>query len=80
MKTNVKKVGRIAVNVVTERKSLLSDHLITENDAEMDRRAIAAVKSAIEKAKVCKKPVAKYDVKTKRAYVEYADGVRKYVN
>lgn len=46
----------------------------------MDSRATAAVRSAIDKAKVCKKPVAKYDPVTKKAYVEYADGVKKYVN
>lgn len=40
----------------------------------MDSRATAAVRSTIDKAKVCKKPVAK------KAYVEYADGVKKYVN
>lgn len=46
----------------------------------MDSRAIAAVRAALDRAKVCKKPVAKYDVVTKRAYVEYADGEKKYVN
>lgn len=47
---------------------------ITENDAEMDKRAVQAVKAAISKAKICKKPVAKYDPKTKTAYIEYPDG------
>lgn len=47
---------------------------ITENDAEMDTRAVQAVKAAISKAKICKKPVAKYDPKTKTAYIEYPDG------
>lgn len=45
----------------------------------MDARARQAVKVAIEKAKFCKKPVARYDIETKRAYIEYADGTRKYV-
>ena len=63
-----------------KRESLLSNHLITESDAEMDSRATAAVRSALDRAKVCKKPVAKYDTVTKRAYVEYADGEKKYVN
>ena len=81
METTIKKVGKISVNVVTDkRESLLSKHLITESDAEMDSRAIAAVRAALDRAKVCKKPVAKYDVVTKRAYVEYADGEKKYVN
>ena len=35
--------------------------VITENDAEMDRRAREAVKSAINRAKICNKPIAKYD-------------------
>ena len=46
---------------------------------EMDARARQAVKVAIEKAKFCKKPVARYDTETKRAYIEYANGERKYV-
>lgn len=45
----------------------------------MDERAIQAVKSAVEKAVFCKKPVAKYDIDTKKVYIEYTDGVRKYV-
>ena len=39
---------------------------ISENDSEMDKRAAYAVKAAIKKAKVCKKPVAKYDVVQKK--------------
>ena len=30
--------------------------------------------------KICKKPIAKYDMVTKSAYVEYADGEKEYVN
>ena len=52
---------------------------ISENDAEMDIRAKEAVRSAINKAVICKKPVAKYDRVTKKAYIETADGDRKYV-
>lgn len=52
---------------------------ISSKDIEMDARATKAVKSAIEKAEFCKKPVAKYDVKTKKAYIEYSAGVKKYV-
>lgn len=47
---------------------------ISKNDAEMDARAIQAVEAALHKAKFCKKPIAKFDVKTKTAYVEYPDG------
>lgn len=46
----------------------------------MDRRVLAAVWGAIDKAKVCNKPVGKYDVKSKRAFVEYADGTIQYVD
>ena len=53
---------------------------ITRSYAETDKRAVAAVKSAIYRAKVCKKPIARYDVATKRAFLEFADGSRKYVD
>lgn len=53
---------------------------ISCGDAEMDARAQKAIKVAIDKAKICKKPVAKYDLEAKRAYLEYADGKKKYVN
>lgn len=56
------------------------DDAISAEDAEMDAKAIRAVKAAIEKAKYCKNPIAKYDQVEKRAYVEYANGERKYVN
>ena len=56
------------------------DGFISASDAEMDARAIQAVKSAIEKAQICKMPIAKYDVLTKRAYLEYENGARRYVN
>jgi hypothetical protein len=64
------------INVVStfEQQSAISD-----NDAEMDKRAVQAVKSAVNKAKICKKPVAKYDKVAKKAYIQYSDGVKKYV-
>lgn len=37
-------------------------------DNEMDERAVEAVKAAINKAKICKKPIASYDKEKKRAY------------
>ena len=52
---------------------------ISESDAEMDYRAEEAVKAALHRAKVCKKPIARYDMDTKRAYIEYPNGERKYV-
>ena len=49
---------------------------ISDSDAEMDARAVEAVKAAVSKAEVCKKPIAKYDVVAKKAYVEYPGGRR----
>nr|WP_308650444.1 hypothetical protein [uncultured Agathobacter sp.] len=46
----------------------------------MDERAVEAVKAAINKAKICKKPIAGYDNEKEQAYVEYANGERKYIN
>lgn len=51
---------------------------LTASDNEMDRRAVEAVKAAINKAKICKKPIAGYDKEKKSAYIEYANGDRKY--
>ena len=76
----VKKVGKLSVNVVTEKDSLLKRGFISENDAEMDKRASAAVQSALDRARICKKPIAKYDLATQKAYIEYGGGVKKYVN
>ena len=55
------------------------DSVISESAAEMDYRAEEAVKAALHRAKVCKKPIARYDMDTKRAYIEYPNGERKYV-
>ena len=68
MTTVSTKSGRI-IKVVSreEEKSTL-----TESDTEMDERAVEAVKAAINKAKICKKPIAGYDKEKKQAYVEYA--------
>ena len=68
------KKARVKVITGTERKESVSS-----NDLEMDARAKRAVKAAVDKAQFCKKPVAKYDVKNKKAYIEFADGKRKYV-
>ena len=53
--------------------------LLSDSDKEMDYRATEAVKAALHRAKICKKPIASYDADTKRAYIEYPDGERKYV-
>ncbi len=75
----LKNLNNVKVNIVRKHSPVKSQY-ISENDREMDKRAKAAVSSAISKAKVCGKPVARYDVKTGRAYIEYADGTSEYVN
>ena len=77
MDDNIRKVGKLTVRVVTPDKKTSDE--ISPEDQEMDKRATAAVKSAIDKAKVCKKPIAKYDSRKKKAYVIEADGVKRYV-
>ena len=74
MTTVSTKSGKV-IKVVSqeEEKSTL-----TVSDNEMDIRAVEAVKAAINKAKICKKPIAGYDKEKKLAYVEYANGERKY--
>ena len=57
----VKKIGNLSINVISEGSALLENKFINENDAEMDYRATEAVRSALDKARICKKPVAKYD-------------------
>lgn len=52
---------------------------VSSRDIEMDKRAQQAVQAAVEKAKFCKKPIAMYDKTSKKAYIQYADGVKKYV-
>lgn len=53
---------------------------ISVQDDEMDKRAEKAVEAAVEKAVICRKPVAKYDKVSKKAYLEYSDGEKKYVD
>lgn len=56
-----------------------SSTLISQNEAEMDKRAREAVKSAIHKVKTCRKPIARYDRASQKAYIETEDGRRVYV-
>jgi len=44
----------------------------------MDARARTAVSAVINKAKVCKTPIAKYDNEAKKPYLEYSDGKKVY--
>ena len=75
--TTKRKVGKYAVQVVTPDS--VEDVTISAEDLDMDKRVRSAVNSAIKKARVCKKPIAKYDLRKKKAYVEI-DGVKKYVD
>ncbi|MCR5528946.1 MAG: hypothetical protein K6F49_06990 [Saccharofermentans sp.] len=71
-----KKIGKHKVKVVMADRTVD----MTPDDKDMDARVRAAVNSAIHKAKVCQKPIAKYDQRKKKAYVEDSNGVRKYVS
>lgn len=80
MSESVKKIGNMTVKVISGNDLSLQKNIISRNDAEMDRRAEAAVQSAIDRARICQKPIAGYDVATKRAFIEYADGSIQYVD
>lgn len=69
-------INGMAVKVIdyTEKQETLS-----QEGKDMDIRAKEAVKAALAKAKVCKKPIARYDIEAKRAYIEDAEGNRRYV-
>lgn len=77
MTTVSTKNGRI-IKVISRQEE---KEILSVSDSEMDRRAVEAVeavKAAINKAKICKKPIAGYDKEKKAAYIEYANGDRKY--
>ena len=74
MTTVSTKSGRV-IKVISQEEE---KNTLTVSDNEMDERAVEAVKAAISKAKICKKPIAGYDKEKKLAYVEYANGERKY--
>lgn len=74
MTTASTKNGKV-IKVVSHEEA---KNTLTVSDNEMDERAVEAVKAAINKAKICKKPIAGYDKEKKAAYIEYANGERKY--
>ena len=53
---------------------------LSSEDQDMDKRVNAAINAAIQKAKVCNKPIAKYDCRKKKAYIQTPDGVKKYID
>lgn len=77
MEKNVVMIGNMKVKVVSPEN--IGEENLDIEDQDMDKRAVAAVKSAINKAKVCNKPIAKYDARRKQAYVLMPDGEKKYV-
>lgn len=76
MTTVTTKSGRV-INVIPRQEE---KETLTASDSEMDRRAVEAVKAAINKAKICKKPIAGYDKEKQAAYIEYPNGDRKYAD
>lgn len=68
-------IGKHIIKVVSSNEATT-----TPEDKSMDQRVTTAVNSAIKKAKVCNKPVAKYDKRTKKAYVINPNGEKKYVS
>ena len=76
MSRTIKIYGNRLVTVVSEDSS---HSIISDADAEMDARAKEAVKSAINRARTCKKPIARYDKVSRRAYIETSDGKKTYV-
>lgn len=77
VKSKVLKINRNFSVTVVEPENLIE--YVSDNDTEMDKRMQYAVKTAISTAKICKKPIAEYDKKSKRAYIKYADGHKEYV-
>ena len=69
---------KIARKNVSEN-ALIEANVLTADEVEMDKRAKSATRAAIKKAQVCNAPVARYDVEKKKAFLEYADGSRVYV-
>ena len=53
--------------------------ILSETDIEMDYRAREAVKAAINRAEICKKPIAKYDSVNRKAYLQNAESKKIYV-
>ena len=43
------------------------------NDSVIIRNARLAVKIELEKKRMCKQPISKFDLKTKEVYLEYPD-------
>lgn len=63
------KIENITTSItVVDSKSKYT--ILTPNELEMDRLARIAVKTAIKKAKICNKPIARYDPKQDLATIQ----------
>lgn len=63
------------MNIIVDRNGLT----LTKKDKEMDYRAEEAVAAAIHKARVLNKPIACFDKKIGKAFLEYGDGHKEYI-
>lgn len=77
IKVNDMTIKVIKKNVSTSK--MVEEGIISASDAEMDKRARAAVSIAKRQAKVCNKPIALYDKKQKKPYIVNPDGERIYL-
>lgn len=57
MGMKIRQIGVLSVKIFTQDDVLAQNRLLSKSDREMDTRAVAAVKSAIYKAKICKSPL-----------------------
>ena len=72
-------IGRtLRISFITKEEAEVNT--ITEIEAEEDRLIKRSVLEAIAKAKACGKPVARYDTEKKKAFLEYEDGNREYID
>ena len=76
----MKRVEREMDGKKVEIQVYSTDRVRTSEDKDMDIRARTAVNAVINKAKVCKTPIAKYDNEAKKPYLEYSDGKKVYGN
>lgn len=74
IKINDMTIKVIKKNISTSK--MVKNGVISESDAEMDKRARAAVSMAKKQAKVCNKPIALYDKKQKKPYMLNSAGER----
>lgn len=59
---------------ISKEDKIIYDKNLTAEEAEQDYLFRKAVELEIEKKRLLGLPIARYDVKTKKAYLEYPDG------